>query len=92
MTIVNLLFPVFFMMAIGFVARLRGWVTPAEKDGTKNVVFNLFLPILIFNVIFTSTFESSSFLMIGYVAIFWVLTIFVARRFFENGMVKNLPM
>lgn len=75
MTVFNLLFPVFALMGLGLISRIRGWVTPEQKEGTKDVVFGLFFPILIFNVMLTSTFDPSTFQMIGFVVIVWILTI-----------------
>lgn len=84
MTVFNLLFPVFALMGLGLISRIRGWVTPEQKEGTKDVVFGLFFPILIFNVMLTSTFDPSTFQMIGFVVIVWILTIFIGRRFLRK--------
>jgi hypothetical protein len=42
MTVFNLLFPVFALMGLGLISRIRGWVTPEQKEGTKDVVFASF--------------------------------------------------
>src|SRR5690625_7691241 len=90
MTVFNLLFPVFALMGFGLISRIRGWVTPEQKEGTKEGVFGLFFPILIFNVMLTSTFDPSTFQMIGFVVIVCILTIFIGRLFFRKCLGEEL--
>ena len=73
MNVINLLFPVFFMIVIGIICRIKGWVTPQQKEGTKNVVFNIFFPILIFNVLFSSQINPSTLYIVIYVFIAFIL-------------------
>lgn len=60
MVALTTLFPVFFMVALGLLARIKGFVTPEQKNGANNIVFNVLFPILIFNVLFTSKIEISA--------------------------------
>ncbi|MDQ0361055.1 AEC family transporter [Breznakia pachnodae] len=73
MSAINLLFPVFFMIIIGIICRIKGWVTPEQKDGTKKVVFNIFFPILIFNILFSSSISSSTIYIVIYVLIAFII-------------------
>lgn len=59
MDALNTLFPVFFMLALGFIARVRRWITPEQKEGANAIIFNLLFPILIFNLMATVSFNTS---------------------------------
>lgn len=77
MNAINLLFPVFFMLTLGYLCKRRGWVTAEQKEGTKKVVFQILFPILIFNVLFSSSVNPSTFLIVIYVffafaVIYWI--------------------
>ena len=67
MSALNTLFPVFFMMILGFTARKKQWVSAEQKDGVNHVVFNVLFPVLIFNVLLNSTIEFSSLYKVAYV-------------------------
>ena len=54
MQAIQTLFPVFIMIGLGVVSRIRGWLTPEQKEGAKNLAFSVLFPVLIFNAIFTS--------------------------------------
>jgi predicted permease len=41
MKILTTLFPVFIMMALGFISRLKQWLTPDQKEGAKRFVFGV---------------------------------------------------
>ncbi len=49
MAALSTLFPVFFMVLLGIISRIKGFVTPEQKEGANNIVFNVLFPILIFN-------------------------------------------
>ena len=59
MAALTTLFPVFFMIGLGAIARIKNWITPEQKDGANNIVFNVLFPIMIFNVLFTAKIEAS---------------------------------
>ncbi len=48
------------MIGLGFLARVRKWMSPEEKDGAKKLVFGTLFPILIFNAIFSAKLSGSS--------------------------------
>lgn len=79
MTALSTLFPVFFMIGLGLLARLKGWITPEQKDGANSIVFNILFPIMIFNVLFTATIGASAIFIVGYVFIAFALAIIVGK-------------
>ena len=79
MAALSTLFPVFFMVLLGIISRIKGFVTPEQKEGANNIVFNVLFPILIFNILLTSKIESSAILIVVYVFIAFVLTMFIGK-------------
>ncbi|WP_294580909.1 AEC family transporter [uncultured Thomasclavelia sp.] len=73
------LFPVFFMVALGLIARIRGWITSEQKDGTNHIIFNILFPFLIFNIILTSTIEASSIWIVLYVFVVFIIAVLVGK-------------
>ena len=47
MRAVTTIFPVIFMIGIGTFSRIRGFITPSQKDGANKIVFNILFPIMI---------------------------------------------
>ena len=37
MAALTTLFPVFFMLALGFIARVKGWITLEQKNGSNAI-------------------------------------------------------
>ena len=81
MAALSTLFPVFFMVLLGIISRIKGFVTPEQKEGANNIVFNVLFPILIFNILLSSKIESSAILIVVYVFIAFVLTMFIGKLF-----------
>ena len=79
MAAITTLFPVFFTLALGFVAKARGWVTPEQKAAIYTVVFKVFFPIMIFNLACTATIDMSRIGVVGVAFVAYVLAIFVGR-------------
>lgn len=79
MAALTTLFPVFFMVVLGLLARIKGFVTPEQKNGANNIVFNVLFPILIFNVLFTSKIEISAIYIVLYVLIAFCLTMIIGK-------------
>lgn len=79
MAALTTLFPVFFMIGLGAIARIKNWITPEQKDGANNIVFNVLFPIMIFNVLFTAKIETSVIWVIIYVFIAFVLTMIIGK-------------
>lgn len=73
------LFPVFFMVALGFISRIKKWVTPEQKSGANTIIFNILFPILIFNVLLTSTIEASAILIVIFIFISYIIAMIVGK-------------
>lgn len=67
MAALTTLFPVFFMLALGFISRMKGWITPEQKAGANSIIFTILFPILIFNLLATAEINLSSLTIVGYV-------------------------
>lgn len=79
MSALSTLFPVFFMIGLGSFARMKGWITPSQKDGANHIVFNILFPVMIFNVLFTAKIDASVIWIILYVFIVFVLGIVIGK-------------
>lgn len=79
MRAVTTIFPVIFMIGIGIFSRIRGFITPSQKDGANKIVFNILFPIMIFNILFTSKLETSAIFIVLYVFIAYCVILFIGR-------------
>lgn len=79
MVALTTLFPVFFMLALGFISRLKGWITPTQKDGANAIVFQVLFPIMIFNLMLTASIETEHIFIVGYVFIAFVVAMIVGK-------------
>lgn len=79
MAALTTLFPVFFMLALGFISRIKGWITSEQKEGANAIVFNILFPIMIFNLMLTTSIESQHIYIVGYVFIAFVFAIIVGK-------------
>lgn len=53
----EVVFPLFFMMAVGYGVRRAGWVDDASVNAMNRLAFRVFLPILVFLNIYQSNLE-----------------------------------
>ena len=67
------------MIGIGTFSRIRGFITPSQKDGANKIVFNILFPIMIFNILFTSKIETSAIFIVLYVFIAYCVILFIGR-------------
>ncbi len=79
MTALVTLFPVLFMVVLGLVSRVKGIITPKQKEGANRIMFNVLFPILIFNILLTSQIEVSAISIVSYVFIIFILAMVVGR-------------
>lgn len=77
MKAIETIFPVFFMIFLGLLSRIKGWITPEQKEGANKIVFNVLFPVMIFNVLFTSHIEAQAVSIIFYVFIAFSLAIII---------------
>ena len=79
MNALSTLFPVFFMIILGMIARIKDFISPEQKEGANHIVFNVLFPILIFNVLFTAKIESSAIFIVLYVLIAFTLSLVLGK-------------
>ena len=66
MTAIEIVLPVFFMIALGAFARARGIVNAAQCSGMMRVVNAVLFPLMVFNAVFTSSFDVSAVGVVGF--------------------------
>ena len=79
MAAVTTLFPVLFMLILGFVSKRRGWVADEQKSGVSGVVFKVLFPIMIFNLAATAEIDSSKIAVVGFAFAVYIAGIFLGR-------------
>ncbi|MFQ6792303.1 MAG: AEC family transporter [Thomasclavelia sp.] len=79
MTALTTLFPVFFMLALGFVSRIKGWVTVEQKEGANSIIFKILFPILVFSLMCSASIEMTHIQVISYVFIIYVLALIIGK-------------
>ena len=67
MKAIETIFPLFFMIFLGLLSLIKGWITPEQKEGANKIVFTILFPIMIFNVLFTSHIEAQAISIVLYV-------------------------
>lgn len=67
MTALATILPVFCMIGLGLFARIRRLVTAEQVGGMMHIVNTLLFPIMVFNAIFTSSFQLSALAVIAFV-------------------------
>lgn len=60
MDLINIIFPIFTLIAVGYIIRKRGLLTRADFDGVENLSFKLLLPAMIINGIYRSDLSLST--------------------------------
>ena len=79
MKVVETLFPVFFMMFLGILARSKNWISWEQKEGAKDIVFRILFPALIFHVIFVSNLSINLLKQIVFLDIAWIIVYLLGR-------------
>lgn len=79
MSALTTLFPVFLMLILGLISRIKNWVTPVQKEGANTIVFQILFPVLIFNVLLTASIEPSMVYVVGYVFIAFMIALLIGR-------------
>lgn len=46
MNALSTLFPVFFMIILGMIARIKGFISPEQKEGAKHIVLMYYFQYL----------------------------------------------
>ena len=79
MTAIATLFPVCFMLLLGYISRMKGWITPEQKEGVSVIIFKLLFPVLILNLMCTAKVETAHIKMIGYVMAVYILALVLGK-------------
>ena len=88
MTVLTTLFPVFFMLLLGLVSHIKGWVTVNQKNGANSIIFKILFPVLVFNLMANANIELSHISIILYVYIAY-LAILVIGKFITQHITKK---
>lgn len=73
------LLPVFFMLALGFLSRKRGWISPDQKAGANALVFTILFPIMIFNLVAGADIQLETLSVLVYVFLAFILAIWLGQ-------------
>lgn len=73
------LFPVFFMLFLGYLSRVRGWITPSQNEGAKKIVFSILFPILVFNVLVRSELKKEFLIQIFFLLAAWIIVLLIGK-------------
>lgn len=87
----NAVLPLFLMMAVGFIIKTVGLFDDHTLKKMNKIVFSVFLPILMFNNIYTSDIAASFNGKLLAFSIVSVLIIFFAAFFIVKRLVKDNP-
>lgn len=88
MTVLTTLFPFFFMLLLGLVSHIKGWVTVNQKNGANSIIFKILFPVLVFNLMANANIELSHISIILYVYIAY-LVILVIGKFITQHITKK---
>ena len=80
MKAIEILFPVFFMMLLGWLSRKRGWITTAQNEGAKSLVFNILFPLLVFHVLMEAELSANFLYEIIFLDVTWVIIYLIGKR------------
>ena len=79
MTVLTTLFPVFFMLLLGLVSHIKGWVTVNQKNGANSIIFKILFPVLVFNLMANANIELSHISIILYVYIAYLVILVIGK-------------
>ena len=81
MAALTTLCPVFFMLALGYLSRVKGWITPEQKAGANAVIFKVLFPLLILYLMCTAEIRLEHLQIIGYVVVCYLIIIALGKWF-----------
>lgn len=80
MNAVQALFPVFFMLFLGYLARKKEWITLEQNEGAKKIVFSILFPLLVYDVLVSSELHHSFLIQILYMIVVWTIALFIGFK------------
>ena len=75
----TVLFPVFFVLFLGYLARKKEWITTQQNEGGKKIVFNILFPILVFHVLAQSELKKEFLIQILFLFFAWSFVFLVGK-------------
>lgn len=79
MVALTTLFPVFFMLILGFIAKRRQWLMTEQKEDANALIFSVLFPIMIFNLVASAHFKLAMVSVILYAFLVYIVAIFVGK-------------
>ncbi len=95
MRILEIVVPVFFLIALGYVLKRKKIISDSGIASIKNIAVNVFLPAIAFNVLINGKFGKSSLVLIGteIVVLFAAYGAgFFCKRFFDRSVQGYVPL
>ena len=80
MRVLEIIVPVVFMIALGFGARVTGYITREQTDGAKNIAFKVLFPFLIYNASFHAELRPDYLLIIIYIYLAYIAAMFLCGK------------
>ena len=74
-----MIFPVFFMMFLGWLSHRRRWVTTDQNEGAKSLVFNILFPLLVFHVLVKAELSTNFIFEILFLDAAWILVYLIGK-------------
>ena len=74
------LFPVFFMMFLGYLSRKKNWITREQDEGAKKIVFQILFPFLVYNVLVSSQLSQHLLVQILFLDAAWIIIYFIGKK------------
>lgn len=69
------------MIGLGLISRIKKWISPEQAQGLNAIVFKILFPVLVFNILFTSSFQAQNFAMMAYVFLAFLAAMGIAKLF-----------
>lgn len=79
MKAIEMIFPVFFMMFLGWLSHRRRWVTTDQNEGAKSLVFNILFPLLVFHVLVKAELSTNFIFEILFLDAAWILIYLIGK-------------
>nr|WP_314698485.1 AEC family transporter [uncultured Prevotella sp.] len=79
MKAIEVIFPVFFMMFLGWLSHRRRWVTTDQNEGAKSLVFNILFPLLVFHVLVKAELSTNFIFEILFLDAAWILVYLIGK-------------
>lgn len=79
MKAIEILFPVIFMIGLGYFCKVKNIVTNAQKDSIKHVLFDVVLPLVVFNAVFTSKLDKDTIFIVIYAIVAWSIAFLIGK-------------